>query len=197
MLRLPSCVLIALLASPASLGAQAHPATRLAPWIEFGFGRGRLDPDCAGCAQTSSMNQATGSVTLGLTITPRLGVAVLGREFSGWATMLDGHIARYVVVLGQYSPVPGLTMNVGTGIGEQLGDPPPNGDNGRGSVVAAGLALRLPPARTFGLTLTADLIKTVSGSVKTVAGGVGSSYRPLLLSVGLGVNIAASGEDGR
>ena len=136
------------------------------------------------------MGGPSASLSFGLTITPRFGVALLGRAFSEFSFDYS-HGASYYIGLAQWAPVPGITLNAGLGLGKQSGDQPPDGDNGSGTVVAGGVAIRLPSKSAFGLALNADWIKTVSGTVQT-ASGQGSSYRPLLFTVGLGLNIAGS-----
>jgi len=48
-----------------------------------------------------------------------------------------------------------------------------------------------PRTERSGLTLDVDWIKTVSGSLRTASGLPGSSYRPSLFTIGLGLNIAS------
>jgi hypothetical protein len=131
------------------------------------------------------------SIATGLTITPRFGVGVLARQFLEFSYE-NSHSGTYYLALAQFTPGPRrfMVLNAGLGVGQQHGDQPPNGDNGNGTVAAVGIALRAPPSSVFGLTVTADLIKSITGRVSTATGQSGSSYRPLLLTIGLGLNIA-------
>jgi hypothetical protein len=83
-----------------------------------------------------------------------------------------------------------LTLNGGLGYGSQFGGDPPYSDSGSGAVLGGGIALRLPPTSTLGLTLHVDWLKTVSGSARTRSNQLGTSYRPLLFTIGLGLNLA-------
>jgi hypothetical protein len=181
----------ALLVSASTLAAQAQPAGPQHLWVELGLGVSRQDPNCDGCVQQTRMGGPSASLSVGLTITPRFGVALLGRAFSEFSFDYS-HSASYFVGLAQWSPAPGVTLNGGLGQGAQHGDHPPDGDNGNGSVVAGGIAFRLPSKTAFGLTLNFDGIKSLSGTLRTASGQPGSSYRPLLLTIGLGLNIAAT-----
>jgi hypothetical protein len=165
-------------------------------WFELGLGGSRQDPNCTACAQQSAVGGISATIAAGLTITPRFGIAVLGRKFDEFS-FETSHDATYVIGLAQLAPAPQrfIVFNLGIGSGIQHGDNPPYGDNGRGTVVAGGLALRVPSSSTFGLTLTADLIKSMTGALRTVSGRPSSSYRPVLLTIGLGLNI--SGETSR
>ncbi|HEY7236802.1 MAG TPA: hypothetical protein VH539_21760 [Gemmatimonadaceae bacterium] len=174
-----------------TLAGQAQPAGPQRVWVELGLGGSAQTPNCDGCFQTVRMGGPSASLALGLTITPSFGVALLGRAFAE-ISFDYSHSASYFVGLAQWAPVPGITLNAGLGEGQQHGDDPPYGDNGSGAVVAAGVAIRLPSKSTFGLTLNADWIKSVSGTLRTASGQPGSSYRPLLFTVGLGLNIASA-----
>jgi hypothetical protein len=103
-----------------------------------------------------------------------------------------GHSANYVVGLAHYSIEFGLTFNGGLGYGAQRGDDPPNGDTGSGMVIGGGVALRLSPKTRNSLTLNADWMKSMSGTVRTLGIRPGSSYHPLLFTLGLGLNGAAA-----
>ena len=102
------------------------------------------------------------------------------------------HAATYYLALAQLHTRPAAPYRVraSSGVGQQHGDQEPYGDNGSGTVAAAGVALRVPSGSIFGLTLTADLVKSMTGTVTRASGQAGSSYRPLLLTIGLGLNIA-------
>jgi hypothetical protein len=132
------------------------------------------------------------SLSAGLTITPEFGVAILGRQFSEFSFDYS-HDANYVIALAQYTPggLRPLAFNAGFGWGNQHGDDPPYGDNGSGAVLAGGVALRLPSHSMFALSINADFVKSVSGTVQTVS-GQGSSYHPMLFTIGLGLNIATA-----
>lgn len=179
--------------SPASnVAAQARPAGAGRPWIELGLGGSRQDPNCAACFQSGTIGGPSATAAVGLTITPTVGVAVLGRAFAEFSFDFS-HSASYYIALAQYSPAasaPWLTLNAGFGLGQQHGDKSSDGDSGSGNVVAAGAALRLTSQSTFGLTLNTDFIKTLSGTLRAVAGRPTSSYRPLLFTIGLGLSLA-------
>lgn len=177
------------MAWPHSIAAQARPEGPLRPWIELGLGGSGQDPHCADCAQSTKIGGPSATAAIGLTLTRRLGFAVVGRAFSEFS-FENSHSATYYLALAQFSPAPPLTLNAGLGTSAQHGDHAPYGDNGAGAAVAAGFALRLPARSTFGLTLDVDWIKTVSGTLGTASGIPGSSYRPTLFTVGLGINLA-------
>jgi hypothetical protein len=167
--------------------AQGRPAGAGRPWLELGLGGSRQDPNCAACFQRMTMAGPSATAAVGLTITPTFGVAVLGRAFGEFSYDYT-HRASYYLALAQYSPAasaPWLTLNAGFGLGQQHDD-----DNGSGRVIAGGAALRLTAQSTFGLALTADWIKSLSGTLQTTAGRPTSSYRPLLFTLGLSLNIA-------
>ena len=170
-----------------AIRAQAPPLQAHRAWIELGLGGSRQDANCAGCFQ-HRIGGPTGSLSFGTTITDRFGVGVILRKFSEFSFEWS-HDADYAVGLAQYSPAPPLTLNAGLGYGAQHGDHPPNGDNGSGTVISGGIALRLPPKTMFGITLNMDWMKSVSGTVRTPS-GPGSIYRPLLFTLGLGLNLA-------
>ena len=182
-----------LLGTPSLLVAQAPPVDAQRFWIELGLGVSRQDPHCDGCFVKGRIGGPAASLSAGLTITPSFGIALLGRQFTEFSFDYS-HDANYVIALAQYTPaaIRPLVVNVGGGWGHQHGDDPPYGDNGSGAVVAAGVALRVPSHSTFGLTLNLDVLKTVSGTVQA-ATGQGSSYRPILFTFGLGLNIATAG----
>jgi hypothetical protein len=193
-LRILIFVGLAFLVSPRTLAAQAKPAGAERVWLELGLGGSRQDPACDGCAQRSKMGGPSASLAGGITITPRFGVAAQLREFAEFSFDYS-HSATYIVGLAQYSRAgtDWLTVNAGLGYGAQSGDEPPYGDNGGGAVVVAGIAMRLPSASTFALTLNVDWMKSITGNVQTTSGQGGSSYRPLLFTIDLGLNIAGSG----
>jgi hypothetical protein len=175
--------------TPAVVHAQAPPLGAHRPWIELGLGGSRQDAYCAGCVQ-HTIGGPSASLSLGATLTDRFGVALLLRKFSEFSWD-QSHDADYFVGLAQYSIRPGITLNGGLGYGAQHGDDAPYGDNGSGTVIAGGVAFRFPERSTFGLTLNVDWMKSVSGTVRTLS-GPGSSYHPLLFTVGLGLNLAGS-----
>jgi hypothetical protein len=195
--RLPSRVVLFLLALTGSAaiarrtGAQAPADGAQRLWLELGLGGSRQDPNCAACAQRSTIGGPSVSIAAGLTITPRFGVGVLARQFAEFSFDYS-HSATYYLGLAQFTPGTRrvIVFNAGLGVGQQHGDQAPYGDNGSGTVAAAGIALRVPPGSIFGLTLTADLIKSMTGTVTPASGRAGSTYRPLLFTIGLGLNIA-------
>jgi hypothetical protein len=135
------------------------------------------------------MGGPTASLSFGATITPRFGIAVLLRKFAEFSFEAS-HEANYYVALAQYSPSPGLTLNGGLGHSSQFGGDPSYGDSGSGAVLGGGIAVRLPATSTFGLTLNVDWLKTVSGAARMRFDQPGTSYRPLLFTIGLGLNLA-------
>ena len=179
-----------------SLTAQTRPDGAQRVWLELQLGGSSMSPNCAGCAQQSRFGGPSATAALGATITPRFGVAVLYREFDEFSFDYS-HSGHYTVAFGQYLLNPdqlvGVTINGGLGYGTQHGDEPPYGDNGGGPVLAGGLGFRLPTASTFAFTLNFDLMKTLSGNLRTPAGH-GSTYQPLLFTIGLGLNIAGSSQ---
>ena len=172
-----------------SVAAQARPEGPSRPWIELGLGASRQEPHCADCAQRTTIGGPTATAAIGVTVTGQLGFAVVARAFSEFS-FDNSHSATYYLALAQYSPAAPLTLNAGLGRSAQHGDDPTYGDSGTGAAVAAGFALRLPPHTSFGLALDVDWIKTVSGTRRTASGLPGSSYRPMLFTIGLGINIA-------
>ncbi|MFL5614901.1 MAG: hypothetical protein ACJ796_14655 [Gemmatimonadaceae bacterium] len=188
MTRTAVSVLIAALLPLPILAAQAPPLEAHRPWIELGLGASREAANCGSCYQ-KKMGGPAASLSFGATITPRFGFAVLLRKFAEFS-FEDSHEANYAIALAQYSPAPGLTLNGGLGYGSQFGDDPPYSDSGSGAVLGGGIALRLPPTSTFGLTLHVDWLKTVSGKARMRSDQPGTSYRPLLFTIGLGLNLA-------
>jgi len=174
--------------TPSAVRAQALPLGAHRQSMEVGLAGSRQDSYCAGCVQHTIGGPAV-SLSLGTTLTDRFGIALLLRKFVEFSWE-NGHAANYVVGLAQYSPTPGLTLNGGVGYGAQHGADPPSGDNGSGAVIGGGVALRHTARSTVGLTLNIDWMKSVTGRVRTLS-GPGSSYHPLLFTVGLGVNMAA------
>ena len=185
------CLLVA-----RGLAAQAVPQGAQRVWLELQLGVSSMSPNCGGCAQQSRFGGPSATAALGATITPRFGVALLYREFDEFSFDYS-HSGRYTVAFGQYLLNPdqavGMTLNGGLGYGTQHGDEPPYGDNGGGAILAGGLGFRLPAATTFAFTLNFDLMKTLSGNLRTPT-GQGSRYQPLLFTVGLGLNIAGSSQ---
>lgn len=173
-----------------SAAAQATPEGPKRLWLQFGLGGSGQNPHCADCAQRTTIGGPSATAAVGFTVTPHIGIAVVGRAFSEFS-FENSHSATYFLALAQFSPAPPLTLNVGLGSSAQHGHDVSYGDNGNGAAVAAGVALRLPAHTAFGLTLDVDWIKTVSGTRRTASGLPGSSYRPLLFTVGLGINIAS------
>ena len=171
------------------VAAQAQPEGAKRVWIELGLGASRQDPYCAGCVQQSRMGGPAVTGAIGLTLTNHFGLALAAREFSEFS-FEQSHSATYFLALAQYTLAPPLRLNVGLGTSSQHGDHAPYGDNGTGSAVTGGFALRLPTNSTFGLTLEVDWIKTVSGTLRTASGLPGSSYRPMLFTIGVGINLA-------
>ena len=182
-------ILISALLPLQTLGAQAPPLGAHRPWIELGLGGSSEAANCASCYQ-KKMGGPTASLSFGATITPRFGLAVLLRSFAEFSFEAS-HDANYVVGLAQYSPTPGLMLNGGLGYGSQFGGDRPYNDSGSGAVLGGGIALRLPPTSILGLTLNVDWLKTVSGTARMRSNQLGTSYRPLLFTIGLGLNIAA------
>ena len=191
-MRLLVLILSAALVPSRMLAAQAPPVGAHRPWLELGLGGSRQDAFCDGCIQ-HRIGGPTGSLAVGTTVTDRFGVGLLVRKFSEFSFDYS-HAASYVVGLAQYSIGFGLTLNGGLGYGAQHGDRPPDGDNGSGMVVVGGVAWRLAPKSALGLTLNADYMKTVTGTLSTLGSAPGSSYRPLLFTLGLGLNVATSSE---
>jgi hypothetical protein len=184
-MRLLVFILCSALVSSRISAAQALPLGAHRPWIELGLGGSRQDAYCDGCIQ-HTIGGPSVSLAVGTTFTDRFGAGLLLRKFVelSWD---ESHWANYVVGLAQYSIWPGLTLNGGLGYGAQHGDHPPYGDNGSGMVIGGGVALRLWPKTAASLTLNADWMKSVSGTVRTL-GSPGSSYHPLLFTLGLGLN---------
>ena len=172
-----------------SAPAQAAPEGPTRLWLQLGLGGSGQNPHCADCAQRTAIGGPSATAAVGFTVTPSIGFAVVGREF-GEFSFENSHSATYFLALAQYV-IPPLTLNAGLGTSAQHGDHAPYGDNGTGAAVAAGLALRLPAHTAFGLTLDVDWIKSVSGTLRTASGLPGSSYRPTLFTIGLGINIAS------
>ena len=182
-------IVVAAVACTRSLAAQASPEGPRRLWFELGLGASRQEPHCADCAQPTTIGGPTATAALGLKVTERLGFAVVGRRFTEFS-FENSHTATYYLGLAQVSLAPPLTLNVGLGSSAQDGQDVPYDDNGTGASVAAGFSLRLPSRSTFGLALNVDWIKTVSGTRRTASGLPGSSYRPMLFTIGLGLNIA-------
>ena len=171
--------------------AQAMPSGAKRAWLELNAGIARQDQNCRGCTLPGTIGGFTAAGAIGLTVTPKVGLAVVARDFTEFSFEYS-QTSTYYIALAEYNPVPTLplTINGGVGAGQHRGDNAPYGNNGSGSVLAAGLALRIPGGRSrAGLTVTADWILSVSGR-STASSGQTTPAHPSLLALGLGLNVA-------
>src|SRR3954471_18738765 len=90
------------LALTRSAGAQAPPEGAHRFWIELGLGASRQDPHCAGCEQPTTIGGPTATFAVGLTLTKRLGLALVGREFSEFS-FENSHSATHYLALAQFA----------------------------------------------------------------------------------------------
>jgi hypothetical protein len=183
----------AALLAPVLLGAQARPDGLERPWIELALGGSTMAPNCGACAQRSRIGGPSLTLAAGVTVNPDFGIGLLGREFATLSYDYT-HSASYLLAVGQYSPQWGrsVTLDFGFGVGHQQGDNPPYGDNGTGAVLDLGVTLRGPARGIFGLTLNADVLESVSGSLTTLPNQTGSAYHPTLITIGVGLSLAGS-----
>ena len=91
---LPALIFAAPVGWAHSVAAQARPEGPLRPWIQLGLGGSQQYPHCARCEQPMMIGGPTATLAVGLTLTPRLGIAVLGREFSEFSFDFS-HSATY------------------------------------------------------------------------------------------------------
>ena len=136
------------------------------------------------CFGTTSVGGASVSAATGVTLPGGLGVAVLGRAFNqlSFESWLK---SRYAVALAQYSPpaLEILTLNAGAGWGRHSSEPNDASANGGGAILYSGVALRLPPKGSVALSVTADLIQSVSGAPRP---------HPRLVSFGVAIGAASA-----
>ncbi|HKW47513.1 MAG TPA: hypothetical protein VJN70_08705 [Gemmatimonadaceae bacterium] len=97
--------LLCLLAAP-TLTAQTLPEGPQRFWLELQIGASTQQPNCGGCLQPSRIGGPTATAALGATITQRVGVALLVREFDEFS-LEESHSGKYLVGLGQYLLNPG------------------------------------------------------------------------------------------
>ena len=169
---------------PMLVGAQGRPAGNGRVWAELGIAAGQQTQRCHTCIGTSTIGGAALTVAAGSTLPRGFGIALLGRAFN----QLDFEStlrSRYVVALGQFTP-PGVsfvTLNGGAGWGRHAGDTTPFTSDGSGGIIFAGAALRLPARAPLALSVTADLMQSISGR---------PDPHPRLLSIGIAVGVATT-----
>ena len=166
--------------------AQSHPAGARRVWAEVGIGGGQQSARCPGCTRATPLGGAMVTGAIGLTLPHGFGAALEARAFHVLSFEMS-RSSRYVAALGQFTPqkFAPLTVNVGAGWARHRdADVPTNGD--AGAVLAAGVALRLPPHSQFGLAITTDVMQSIGGATTT---------RPRLLSVGLALSLASARSD--
>lgn len=176
------------LAPLAIAGAQAKPAGVNRPWVELMLGAGDQAQNCSACVRNGSIGGATAGLAGGLTITPQFGIALLGRAFSEitFEENNNGQSSSYLMVLGQFSPPTAswFTLSVGGGYGRHSGD-----NASHGAALSTGFALRATGGSPLGLALEVSAIQSLIGHTNG-SNGLRTSYRPTLLTVGLGLSLA-------
>ena len=165
--------------------AQARPAGDHRLWVEIGVAAARQMRRCLSCNESASVGGASVTAAAGSTLLQGFGVALLGRAFQELG--LDSWLkSRYVVSLCQYTPraMSLMTINAGAGWGRHSAEPSSAGSSGAGAIIYAGTALRVPPRGTFALSVTADVIQSISGTPDS---------HPRLLSIGVAIGAATAG----
>jgi len=76
-----------------------------------------------------------------------------------------------------------VTLNGGAGWGRHAGDTTPFTSDGSGAIIFAGAALRLPARAPLALSVSADLMQSISG---------GPVPHPRLLSIGIAAVVATT-----
>jgi hypothetical protein len=133
------------------------------------------------------------SAAAGISFAHGVGAAVLARAFQEFNfDFVQG--SRYVVGLAQYTPprTTFVTLNAGGGWGTHHGDSAPYANNGRGAVLAVGLAIRVPAGGRVAMSLSGDVLQSVSGARESAGGRTASPYHPRLVTVSIGLSVASS-----
>ena len=169
----------------AALHAQGRPAGDGRIWVELGVAAGQQAGRCVTCIPNATIGGASLSAAGGVTLRRGFGVAVLGRAFNQVSFESPFYKSRYVVALAQYAPplVPLLSLNAGGGWVRHTGDIAADPSNGSGAALYAGSAVRLPARSSVAVTVVADVLQTIGGSLVS---------HPRLLSVGLSIGAATA-----
>lgn len=193
-------VLLAMTLPVIKVEAQARPSGTGRPWVELDAGAGKEQQHCTGCARTGRIGGLFLALGAGVSVTQSLGLGLVVRQFEEGAFETDVQESRYLLAVGQYSPpILGhcLALHVGAGEGWHYGSTSPGRfeqapiteNSAKGTALSAGLALRVPSGSTVALAITADVTHTVTGHTAMLSGGA-TSYRPTLVSVGVGLSVA-------
>lgn len=178
---------------PDNVQAQSEPEGAGRVWAEVGLGGARQSQGCRGCVLHDPIGGLTVSAAAGISFAHGVGAAVLTRAFQEFSfEYVQG--SRYVVGLAQYTP-PGttfVTLNTGAGWGTHHGDSAPYANNGRGAVLAVGLAIRVPAGGRVAMSVSGDVLQSVSGARESAVGGTASRYHPRLVTVSVGLSVASS-----
>ena len=171
---------------PATISyAQGRPTGDRRIWAEIGIAAAQQMRRCLSCNESATVGGASATAAAGATLRHGFGVALLGRAFQqfGFESWLK---SRYIVALGQYTPsvMSLLTVNAGAGWGRHSAEPSSVKSTGSGAIIYAGTAFRIPPRGTFALSLTADVMQSISGTPDSHA---------RLLSIGVAVSAATAG----
>lgn len=180
------------------LTAQPRPAGA-APrvWLGAALGAGREAQRCTACSVPGTIGGAVLTLSGGVTLPRGFGGAVSWHQMAQAVSSNASQRSRYIVGRVQYSPAdaPELTVSAGLGGGRHWGSDSPYGNVGSTTVAALGGAVRVPRAHALGLTLSVDYLHTLRGqrdAGRGTASFPAGAYRPRLLTVGLGFNVAAA-----
>jgi len=178
--RSPIAAVVLLLAS--SLPTRAQDRAPLNGWGVLGLGTGSANVACAGCRSGWNLACPTLLSTVGLMVTPRLGVGV-GLDEWWLGPAADTEVVKTGTVLVHYYPTirPGAFVEAGLGLAraEVRLDGSTTFEGGRGEPIAEGKGLGLMAAAGYDLRLVrgedADLI--VTPRVSYVYGSIGDLER--------------------
>ena len=175
---------ICLAARPGDAHAQGRPsgnAPRL--WMEVGVAAASQAHRCLTCGESATVGGGSATLAGGVTLPRSFGVGLLARAFNQFDLESSSLQSRYVVAFGQYTPpvVSFLTLNVGGGQGRHSSGASPPTSVGSGTVLYAGVALRLPPRSKIALSLTGDMLQSIDGTPRT---------HPRLMGIGIALGAA-------
>jgi hypothetical protein len=152
-------------------------------WLEVGVSAGAQARRCVTCGGgTATVGGGSATAAAGVTLPRGFGIGLLGRAFNQF-DFESSLQSRYVSVFAQYAPpaVSVLTLNVGGGRGRYSSEPDAASNDGGGTIIYAGAALRVPPRGGLAVSLTADVMQSMDGAPRS---------RPRLLSVGISLGAA-------
>ncbi len=187
-LSLLFCVIL----PPDEVRAQSKPEGAGRVWAEVSLGGAQQSQGCRACVRHDRIRGLSVSGSIGTSFSHGLGAAVLFRAFEEINfDFTQG--SRYAVGLAQYTParMTFVTLNAGAGFGTHHGDPAPYANSGRGAVLAVGLAARMTAGGDVAVSVSSDVLQSVSGVRESAAGQASSPYHPRLVTVGVGLSFAS------